>query len=82
MKALRTETIEGREVLIVETSICPVCGKTRTHNLNPEHFKRWRDGEHIQNVMPYLTNAERESLISGVCSDECWSVLWEGTELE
>jgi len=39
-----------------------------------EQYKRWRNGELIQNVMPDLTAGEREFLITGINPVE-----WEKT---
>jgi hypothetical protein len=54
-------------------------GITRTRDIDctPEQLARWQQGELIQNVMPHLSAADREFLISGT-SDEEWSALTEG----
>jgi hypothetical protein len=68
---------------------CPLTGKLTisgicrvTHKpwfvvgVKPDDYKRWREGEYIQNVMPYLTADEREELISGT-SKEGWDILFK-----
>lgn len=63
--------------LIAVTKTCPVCGKTTTLNIFKNDYERWQTGDLIQNVFPYFTCIQRETLISGVCSDECWDILWD-----
>lgn len=62
--------------LITVTKTCPVCDKVTSLNLFKEDYERWQGGDLIQRVFPYMTRIERETLISGVCSDECWDILW------
>jgi hypothetical protein len=64
------------KVISYETKPCVVCGKVTTVELEVDKFQRWQDGEHIQHVWPDKTLMERETLISGVCSDECWDSLF------
>ena len=47
-------------------------GEVRTLNLDVtnQQLERWRAGELIQNVMPQLTPAEREFIITGVTDEE------------
>ena len=47
------------------------CIFTRTTNtldlpITEEQYRRWKNGELIQNVMPHLSPDEREFLISGI----------------
>jgi hypothetical protein len=51
---------------------CPNCGKEYTVQVELSKFNRWQAGEHIQNVWPEKTADEREQMITGICSDECW----------
>jgi hypothetical protein len=44
-----------------------------------EDVKRWRDGELIQNAMPYLSADERELLISGTCGT-CFDKMFGSEE--
>jgi hypothetical protein len=66
----------------VECTPCVVCKTVKTFTLVRSDVDRWKRGEHIQNVFPYLTSMERETLISGVCSQECWDELWGPDEDE
>jgi hypothetical protein len=59
------------EMLTVYCRPCSFCGTQYIVDLPAEKVKRWRDGEHIQNVFPEMSPDEREILISGTCS-ECW----------
>ena len=55
----------------------PVTGETNTLELpiTQEQLRRWKAGEHIQDVMPHLTPDEREFVISG-CTPEDWETLY------
>lgn len=44
-------------------------------DITNEQLQRWKDGELIQNVMPNLTPAEREFLITGYTQDD-WDVMF------
>lgn len=44
-----------------------MCGRTQEINITEEQYKRWKAGEHLQDVAPNLTADEREILISGIC---------------
>lgn len=67
---------DSREV----TLICMDCKKSTTLQLTDEQIKRWREGELIQNVMPELTEDERELLISGICG-KCFDSLFDNLSL-
>jgi hypothetical protein len=68
-------------VVHYKTQPCVVCKKVTSLDLPLNEFQRWQGGEHIQDVWPEKTLMERETLISGTCSDECWDKLW-GVEEE
>lgn len=53
---------------------CPFCGKRQYVTVEQEDYNRYVDGELAQNAFPYLTPAEREIIISGIC-DECWNKM-------
>lgn len=48
---------------------CRVCDKPRKLEVNQADYDAWRDGQLIQNVMPYLSADDRELLISETCGD-------------
>jgi hypothetical protein len=52
---------------------CPYCGKVTTVTLDSDKVARWVVGENIQHVWPEMSATERETLITGMCSDECWN---------
>lgn len=56
-------------------------GKVNTMDLpiTDEQLARWQNGELIQNVMPKLSAAEREFLISG-CTPEDWEAMFGSPE--
>lgn len=47
--------------------VCPFCRKEETVRMAWSDYLAWHNGEMIQNVTPYLSAAERETLISGLC---------------
>lgn len=51
--------------------ICPFCVKEDVITVERNDYISWREGELIQNAMPYLNNVQREQLISGMCGP-CW----------
>jgi hypothetical protein len=54
----RTQTIEF---------LCRECHKQYGVQVRPQDVERWKQGELIQNALPYLTDAERELFLSGIC---------------
>lgn len=56
---------------------CVVCEKDHDVEVEQRQYLRWRSGEHAQDVWPNLTPVQRESIISGVCSQKCWDKLWK-----
>lgn len=58
------------------SKISPLTGKMNHMyiDVSDEQFKRWESGELIQQVMPHLTEDEREFLISG-----CYPGEYENT---
>lgn len=45
-------------------------------------YRRWKGGELIQDAFPDTKEFEREQLLSGICSDECWKTLFPPEEEE
>ena len=58
---------------------CRICKGEQVLYLYAEDVERWQNGEHIQDVMPYLSAGERELLISQTC-DKCWKELYSWPE--
>lgn len=55
---------------------CAVCEKVTVMEVPTEKLWAWQNGELIQRAFPELSRTERETMMSGVCSDECWDKLW------
>lgn len=53
---------------------CPFCGATNTVRVNQDEYDNWNSGMLIQNAMPDMSVADRELLITGICS-ECFPDL-------
>lgn len=71
-------------MMITRTSM--VSGITRTMDLpvSQEDYDAWVKGALIQNVMPYLSDDDREFILSGVTADEWDSFMteWEEDDYE
>lgn len=48
---------------------CPFCGKVTEVLVPARGYRLWQEGELIQNALPDLCLADRETLISGLCLD-------------
>lgn len=55
----------------------PITGQINTMELDvtPEQLARWRAGELIQNVFPYLSDEEREFIMTGLTPED-WASLF------
>lgn len=51
---------------------CPFCGEYHEVKVSEADYAAWQGGDLAQDVFPYLTPAEREILISGICP-KCWA---------
>ena len=62
---------------------CRMCKKTHTLKVRVEDYFTFDmpNRPHIQDIFPYLSPAEREMLISGVC-DSCWKKVFGGDDDE
>lgn len=65
---------------------CPVCNLRYVPEIAqlPDYLPKWVewqvDRKLIQDVWPAskgFTQEQREQIISGVCSDKCWTMLWD-----
>ena len=54
---------------------CAMCNVEHVIMVNPEDILAWQCGDYIQDVLAYLTAAERELLISQTC-DVCWKSIY------
>ena len=51
---------------------CKYCDHEETITVVEADYIAWHNGELIQDVMCYLTDAQRELMISNTC-DDCWN---------
>ena len=65
--------INHKEYVIL--TVCPICHEITEIAVNECDYWDWQDGMLAQNAFPYLTAAERESLISGICPT-CWDEMF------
>lgn len=64
---------------------CPQCGKVSIFSEDENKVERWRSGALIQEVWPRKSDIERETMVSGLCSDACYNKflgMGEGIEDE
>ena len=58
------------------TTVCPICGEEHKVVVNTDDYFAWNSlGWHTQDAFPYLSDNEREMLISGVCPT-CWDSMF------
>lgn len=69
--------INYKEITVV--TACPFCGHANEVEVNEMDYFDWQDGELAQNAFPYLSDDEREMLISGICP-KCWDEMFGGDE--
>jgi hypothetical protein len=55
--------------------ICAKCDTEVLISVEYDDYEAWRNGELIQNAMPYLTAEQREILISSICGD-CFDLMF------
>lgn len=54
---------------------CRECRRVTDLEVRKEDFVAWKAGELIQEAMPYLSDDERELLISGTCGS-CFDAMF------
>jgi hypothetical protein len=62
-----------KDDLITVQTTCPNCKKNNYIQVTYDKFQAWQSGEHIQYVWPEWSPMQREMLVTGMCSDECWN---------
>jgi len=53
---------------------------TRDIDINVGQLQRWKNGEHIQNVVPHLSPDDREFIMTGITKEEWDSMVPGGDE--
>jgi hypothetical protein len=66
-------------MIFIRTSILSGITRTKELDVTEEQYNAWRDGALIQNVMPHLSDDEREFLISGATAEE-WEAFNEDAD--
>jgi len=51
---------------------CPLCQTIKDVSVKPGDLFKYRQGAHVQDAFPYLSQVEREALLTGFC-DPCWN---------
>ena len=60
----------------IESLPCLVCNTVKKYTVTQKQYDMFRKGRSAFMAFPQLTMMEIESLISGICSDECWEKLF------
>ena len=63
------------------TIVCSQCATATSVDVRHNDLVAWRNGVFAQVAFPYLTNGERESLISGVCGP-CFDAMFPDEDKE
>jgi len=61
--------------------ICQTCKVTYTFNIGREDYTSWLDGTYAQDAFPYLTDDQRELMISQTCGT-CFNEMFPDEEEE
>lgn len=65
-------------------TVCPQCKKRYVPDLltSPDAADKnaRRAEEFVREIWPDSSLEQREQLLSGICSDECWDAYWEKPE--
>lgn len=64
-------------MLISRQSILSGKHNTKEIPIHLEHYHAWMNGMHIQDAAPYLSDSDREFLISGISDDEWEDAMFE-----
>lgn len=58
---------------------CPLCGFKKVIVVRHTDYIDWMGGARTQDAFPYVPAAEREMLISGICSD-CYDRMFADSD--
>lgn len=53
---------------------CPWCQNRHDVEVIKNDYYAWKRGKSSQDAFPYLSDSDREALITGIC-DDCWEHL-------
>lgn len=54
---------------------CPCCGKVQTIVVREEDYNKWNGGVLIQDAFPYLSDDNREQMMTGICGP-CFDLMF------
>lgn len=74
-------TVMFRDEKVAEKVTCITCKTNHEVFVNPVDMERYKNGTHAQDAFPYLTEDQRELLISQICGT-CFDAMFEGDEDE
>jgi hypothetical protein len=65
----------GKQGTAVISKPCTSCGKKVTMTVRIEDVAKRANGMKVQDAFPYLSPAQREMFITGICGD-CWNEMF------
>lgn len=71
--------IKRQVTITCQSKVSKKCLGTVSFEVNPDDWDHWKHGDLIQNALPYLSQAEREILISGNCGP-CFDQICRRTD--
>lgn len=66
-------------MIVIRTSTLSGITRAKEFDITEDQYDAWRKGALIQNVMPHLSDDEREFIMTGITKDE-WDEI--GAEIE
>lgn len=62
---------------MIEVNIpCAYCEEISQFEVDTNDLKAWKEGMLIQTAFPYLSDSQREMLMTRTC-EKCWDKLWK-----
>lgn len=68
--------------VIIKSLPCLVCKTVKEYTVTEKQREAYHKGRPVSKVFPSFSVMELESLISGVCSEECWDKLFDDDQLD
>ena len=75
---LNNECVDNNELVEYRAS-CPFCGAVNVIKVPKLGLQAYNNGALVQRAFPNLTAAERELIITGICS-KCWDRCFGGDD--
>lgn len=67
--------------MTVFSKVCNECNRSIDLDVQVEDYRKYLSGAFVQDAFPYLSDGERELLVSGICGD-CFDNMFGSFEEE